>query len=57
MAEGAVEVIAVLSLVAARQLYLGDPSKVADHRERDVRKREPHQLALPGTVAVALGGE
>ena len=38
--EGAVEVVAVLRVVAAGQGHLGDPAEVADHREGDVGEGE-----------------
>ena len=57
MAEGAVEVVAVLALIVAAELRLGDPAEVADRGEGDVGERQPDQLAVAAALAVALGGE
>ncbi len=55
--ERAVEVVAVLRLVLAPELRLGDPSEVADHRERDVGERHTHELPAAVGTAVTLGGQ
>ena len=47
VAERAVQVVAVLGLVVAAELGLGDPPEVADHRERDVGERQPDCCPSP----------
>src|SRR6266849_8067656 len=57
VAEGAIEIITVLGLVASAELGLCDAAEIPDHRERNIGEREANELAFAGQAAMALGGE
>ena len=57
MAERAVQIVAVLLLIAAAQFGLGNTPEIPNHREGHIRKRKVHQLSCAGQAAMAFGGQ
>ncbi len=57
VAERAIQVVAVLLLIAATEFRLRDTAEIPDHRKGHVRERKIHQLPLAGQAAMAFSGQ